>query len=215
MILNVGVPRTATVYVQETLTPVRPHGHYHFTASDWSYSAFQPIPEEWEGDYKVGFVRNPFDLLVSHWCLLQRFDVVMQRHHIGSALLDFRDWVTLVAHRRHRYPQRYPLFFQLFHDDWSIGVDYLGRYETLDDDLAAIAGITGATYEPGDRVNASTRDVDWHAYYDEPIYRTVEEAWGPELAYFGYDREGPTGKTLTTYGQCPRPTHLRVEEDTP
>lgn len=214
-VLNVGVPRTGTVYIQETLSNVRPHGHYHFTVSDWSYIAFKRIPEEWGNDFKVGVVRNPFDLLVSNYALLHRMDVLMHHYDRDLAALDFRDWLTLVAHRRGKYPLRYPLHFQYFRDDWSLGVDYLARFETLDADLAEVARLTGGTFTPQAPVNTSPRNP-WRGYYDDQMLAMVEDAWYADLAYFGYSRDGVTDDALTTFGHQPRPLReITARPETP
>lgn len=205
-ILNIGVPRTGSVYVSRTLSPAWPHAHHQFTGSDWSHANFANTSlaqARKQGAFIVGFVRNPFDLLVSHWSLLRRPDVMLHYFDRDLAHLDFRSYVALVTNRRHLYPQRFPLHFPLFDDQWNLVPDYLGRFETLDEDLRRIAEITGATYTPTGRVNASARQ-DWRAYYDEQIYELVEEAYYADLQFFGYGRDGVTD-ALTTFGHQPRP----------
>lgn len=214
-VLNIGVPRTGTVYVQETLSNVRPHGHYHFTASDWSFANFKPIPPEWADDFKLGVVRNPFDLLVSHYSLLRRMDVLLHYYDRNLAGLDFREWLAVVANRRGRYPQRHPLHFQYFKSDWSLGLDYLARFETLDIDLAEVAQLTGAEFTARAPVNTSDRG-DWQDYYDDEMLAMVEDAWFADLTYFGYDRRGVTDRALTTFGYRPRPLRtITARPETP
>lgn len=205
-VLNVGVPRTGTVYIQETLSNVRrPHHHWHFTASDWSHVAFEPIGPEQADDYKLGVVRNPFDLLVSNYTLLRRMDVLMHHYDRDLAALPFRDWLTLICHRRGKYPMRYPLHFQYFTDDWHLGVDYLARFETLDDDLAKVAEITGGTFTPKEPVNTSARNP-WRSYYDPGMRAMVEDAYYADLAFFGYSWDGwDAHRAMTTFGHDPRP----------
>jgi hypothetical protein len=216
MVTNLAVPRTGSVYVQTALSNARPHGHYHLLPGvDWSHAAMTPVPGEWADDVVVGFVRNPFDLLVSVWSMLHRMDALMHSVDREAAQLPFRDWLTLVAHRRHHWPQAYPLHFQLFRPDWSLGVDYLGRFETLDEDLAAIARITGGTHRARDVVNASHRGM-WQSYYDEDMLRLVENAWFADLTYFGYHRHGHSpGLAMTTFGENPQPIrHIRARSTT-
>lgn len=205
-VLNIGVPRTGTVYVQRTLSPVWPHGHYQFTRADWTHAGFTNLCcGDLDADtFVVGFVRNPFDLIVSHYALLQRMDVLVAHHDRRLATLPFRDYVELVAHRRNLYPQRFPLHFPLFDDDWKLVPHYLGRAETLDTDLHAIADLTGATYTPMSPVNTAPRG-DWRGYYDDTLYRLVEDAWHADLTYFGYSRDGITGAAKTTFGLDPQP----------
>ena len=206
-VLNIGVPRTATVYIQGALSNVRqPHHHWHLTDSDWSHVAFVQVPPEYEGDFKLGVVRNPFDLLVDLWSLMRRMDVLMHHYDRDLATLEFRDWLTLVAHRRGKYPLRYPLHFQLFRPDWSLGVDYLARVETLDEDLAKVAEITGGTYTRSAPVNTAERNPRWQDYYDSSMVETVQDAWYADLAYFGYTLDGySNAAAMTSFGLNPKP----------
>lgn len=207
-VVNLAVPRTASVYIQRSLSNiVRPHGHYHLIRPcDWTHAGIQLLPEECRCEFIIGVVRNPFDLLVSTWSNLRNMDVLMHAHDRG-ACLDFRDWLTLVAHRRHHWPQAYPLHWQLFDDRWRLGVNYLARFETLDQDLAAVAEHTGGVFTPQPPVNASPRDGHWSTYYDEPMLRLVEEAWFADLRYFGWSRDGwNIRKAMTTFGLDPEPT---------
>ena len=209
MILNLGVPRTGTVYAQQTLAPIRPHGHYVPDMAGWPYSTFQPLPVEYTGDFTFAVVRNPFDLIVSWWSLMHRHDV--QQHHPDRKLahLTFRDAVTLMAHRVDDWPRRPTLFHQLFGDGWKLAdMDYLARYETLHDDYAEIARLAGGTYTPKPPANSSERD-DYRGYYDDHLIGLVEDAWGADLSFFGYSVDGPVGTALTTFGPNPRPTSLK------
>jgi hypothetical protein len=208
-VLNLAVPRTGSVYVSRTLDNVRPHGHYCLTRSDWSFSAISRPPQEWlDEDFVVAFVRNPFDLLVSVYSMLRRPDALAHKYAIDhtAAVLDFRDWVALVANRRHHWPQAYPLFFQLFADDWTLGVDYLGRYETLDQDLTQIARLTGGTFTPAGRMNASERWEGWRDYYDDATIEQVRRAYAADLLYFGYGLNGVSDRSITTFGPDPKPS---------
>lgn len=206
-VLNIGVPRTATVYIQERLSNVRkPHRHWHLTGSDWSHVAFEKVPDEYFDDFILGVVRNPFDLLVSNFALLHRMDVLMHHYDRDLAGLEFRDWLTLIAHRRGRYPLRYPLHFQLFRPDWSLGVDYLARFETLDADLTEVARLTGGEFTPAEPANTAPRNKDWRAYYDPRMREMVEDAWYADLSYFGYSFDGyDDDRAKTTFGLKPRP----------
>lgn len=199
------------MYVQDTLSPVRPHGHYQLVDSNWRHVGFREVPLEWRDDYVVGFVRNPYSLLVSWYALMHRMDVQMHHYDRELAILSFRDFVTLLAHRRHSWPQRYPLHWQLFDEDWSLGVNYLGRFETLDADLRHIAEITGATYTPREPSNAAPHQP-YREFYDNSLIRLVDEAWHADLSYFGYDIDGPTGQHLVEFGpgsSAPAPNKQR------
>lgn len=209
MILNIGVPRTGTVYAQRALSPIRPHGHYVPDMTGWPDSTFKPVLPEYAGDFTFAVVRNPYDLIVSWWSLMFRHDV--QQHHPDRKLahLTFRDAVTLMAHRVDDWPRRPTLFHQLLTPDWKLtGLDYLARYETLDADLREVARLAGGTYTPQPPANSSERN-DYRGYYDDHLIGLVEDAWGADLSFFGYSIDGPTGNACTTFGHNPRPTSLK------
>lgn len=192
-ILNLGVPRTGTVYAADALQPNIGHGHFRVSDSVCT-DLVTGQKVDIDGCYVVGFVRNPFDLLVSHYRVLH--EPAFEDHPDAPlAGLHFRDYVTLVCHRYTTPAGVFPtprksLFFQLF-DATRLVPDYIGRYETLDDDLQRIAGITGAAYTPGTKTNASSRGP-YRDFYDAPIAEEVAERFAYDLAMFGYNMDGPT-----------------------
>lgn len=203
-LMNIGVPKTGTVYFEASMIGAIVRHHYEFTDRDWSSSSFTKVKlEDYEDAFKVAFVRNPFDMLVSHFCFLRRPDVQLHHYDVGLTPLSFRSWLHHIAERVELYPQRDELFFQLW--EWRGGKkdkflpDYLGRFETLESDLVKISELTGVKYRKGKPKN-DTSHQHYSEFYDEELYALVEERWGKELKFFGYDRYGVSYPADIQYG---------------
>lgn len=198
MVLNLGVPRTASRYVALTLYPNAGHGHYQIS-NGVCVDLTTGRRVETAGIFVVGFVRNPFDLLVSHYRILAHPDFA-EHPDADLAELPFGGYVAAVAERTEVGPGVFPrpgrLFSQLYDRD-RLAVDYLGRWETLEADLQRVASITGATYTPGPAVNAAPRLSGWQDYYDGPTTQLVDHRWGEDLRQFGYSFAGMTRPTVT------------------
>jgi hypothetical protein len=88
--------------------------------------------------YKFGFVRNPWDRVVS---LYERREGAERRHDMGFA--DFVRWIDYSSSTcPHSSPHRYQL-------DWFVDgsgemlADFIGRFERLEDDWAFVANKIG------------------------------------------------------------------------
>lgn len=209
IILNVGIPRTATTYVSETIRPNVGHGHYTIGSEKYynhTDGKFHPLNREQV--YVVGFVRNPFDLLVSHYRILWEDAFIKHPHATYARYTSFPSyvralWSNRIIAERGVFPrngQTESLFFQLWTNPepnfvWKhpVGVDYLGRYETLEEDLRWIAAITGTTYTPRGRMNQSSRGIGWEGHYrDLDFRREFAYRYRYDLRKFGYNFEGIT-----------------------
>jgi len=180
---QIGVPRTGTVYRENTMVGLALRGHYYFGKHNPVSYFTEANPNE--NDFVFAFVRNPFDLLVSHYEFIKRPDV--QKHHPDAHMKDwtFREYLNEVSTRYNGYPNCGPLFFQLYSHDGRFIPDYLGRFETMEQDINEICRLTGCGYNKKDKINASTRK-DYKEYYDSDMKLTVQRVWGGELNLFKY-----------------------------
>ena len=71
-------------------------------------------------------------------------------------------------------------------------VNYLGHYETLHDDYAAICARLGLDATELPRHNRRTFR-DYRDYYDDATRELVGDVWRKDIEMFGYDFEGLTG----------------------
>jgi len=128
------------------------------------------------------FVRNPWDMLVSQYeFVLQSRDNKRHRTVRGSSFAQFvRYWLG----RRGRGRQT-PYVVD---DSGRRIVDFIGRYESLEDDFREVTlrlGIAGRL----PRLGASSRR-DYRSYYDDRLAAFVGDVLADDLQIFGYHFDG-------------------------
>jgi hypothetical protein len=150
-------------------------------------AAKEMLPDEiYRGLFKFVFVRNPWDLQVSSW------------HHIGREKPSVLNGITTFEQfLRHKLDPERPYDFMLdisqeIQSDYLIDlhgnviVDYLGRYENLEDDFRAVCEHIGL---PRINLPHERRAVDRHdyrRYYDDDTAALVAEHYAADIEYLGY-----------------------------
>jgi hypothetical protein len=159
----------------------------HF--APWPYTRFRPhapaaVLESWlpaevfEGLFKFGFVRNPWDLLVSYWTFIRQTPG-HKRHRRVMALPSFAHYVEYEI-RRGSFSQ----VGMLCGRDGRVLVDFVGRFESLEADFAFICrriGIDAAL----PKVNVANRG-DYREFYTPALVDRVGEAYADDIERFGY-----------------------------
>lgn len=130
----------------------------------------------WREAFTFGFVRNPWDRLVSLYHY-QRRQANRPEHRVG-----FDDW--LAAHGPD-WNGRRPQLFWLCDEDGRELVDFVGRYERLSTDFAYVARQLGRPDLKLSRMNTSTREP-YQAYYSDWQRDMVGEWYADEVARYGY-----------------------------
>lgn len=170
---------------------------YHYTA--WQYRVIFGR-KAFDHYFKFTFVRNPWDRLYSAYNYLKNggWDendrLWAEKHWADIATFEqfVLEWLTperLDAHL-HLRPQHYFLL------DWrgKVLVDYLGYFETIDDDFSIIA----AKVNPNaslTHTNASPRGGYQEAYSDQARDK-VGRLYKRDIDLFGYEFEGVHRKTV-------------------
>lgn len=151
----------------------------HIPASEFS----RMVPREvWEGSFKFAFVRNPWDRLVSWHCMCVQnppansFTQAVQARHV-----DFADFLRDTEDPLLERTRRNQIDFLTDESGQSL-VDFVGRYERLEEDFARL-GLAGAPALP--RLN-STRRRDYRLYYTDELREIVAERFARDCAHFGY-----------------------------
>ena len=137
-------------------------------------------PAAWRDYFKFCFVRNPFDRAVSdyRWRTAKR----------GGPTLDFAGFLQSMADRDFRHPA-IPRHFDnwpIYTIDGQVEVDFVGRFERLEDDLAAVFDRIGLAPAHLPHAKASGRDDDYRDCYGSRERRLVERLFANELNQFGY-----------------------------
>jgi len=137
-------------------------------------------PEPWRDYFKFCFVRNPFERAVSDWR--------WRMHKTRRADLDFGDYLVHLQNRDFSHPA-IPRHFDnwpIYTLDNQIAVDFVGRFERLESDLAKVFDRLGFDSPRLPHAKAMRRDKDWRAYYGPREQSLVAALFERELRQFDY-----------------------------
>jgi hypothetical protein len=131
--------------------------------------------------YIFTFVRNPFDWAVSN------YEYVKQRQYHPSYdyfnKMSFYEYVKALP-----YKGRFQLDYILDRNE-NIIVDFVGKYENIDNDIKEVNRKLGVDLNIGNR-NKSMRG-DWTQYYDNETAELVVNKFIEDFLYFNYSTTFP------------------------
>ena len=155
--------------------------------------------EEWKKLYTFAVVRNPWDRLVSWYSMIAqatyRYDPLFwKRPRIWRyAVNNSRDFKSFIkncdAVVMDRGVEKSFAFDQLSYiekAEGGVGVKYVARYENLSEDLPQIWEILNLDMPEPSRLNASKRQKDYRAYYDDETAQIVADRFHRDIEVFGY-----------------------------
>jgi hypothetical protein len=138
---------------------------------------------ELAGYFSFGFVRNPWDRMVS---VYRRTDPHLLEHVRGLGIelrdLAFAEFLARTAGIEHAHLAEQARFVCDASD--RVLVDFVGRFETLEKDFRTVCRRL-KTEAPLPRLNASQRD-DYRSYYDERTRALVAQRYRRDIDVFGY-----------------------------
>jgi hypothetical protein len=137
--------------------------------------------------YKFSFVRNPYDLLVSLYFYVKP----SERHRGRSAVKDMEYKDFLKWHISHNPPCQVD-FITDPHDS-KLLVDHIGRFETLENDIAMIQerlDIRVGGNIKHKNPSFGREGKDYEVYYDEESRNLVENYFQRDLNLLGYNFNG-------------------------
>jgi hypothetical protein len=130
--------------------------------------------EVWRGYFKFAFDRNPWDRQVS-WYLYKT--------KTKRARPSFE---RFMADRRRAYVTNYAQYTI----DGALAVDFVGRYENLEEDLNRALELAGAEARVSvPRVNVTPNKDEargYRSYYSPDTQAVVADWYEPEIALLGY-----------------------------
>jgi hypothetical protein len=151
-------------------------------------AAQELLPREFFDElFKFAFVRNPWDLQVSSFHHIRR----ERPHYLGGhdRFEDFLRW-KLDPERPYQYHVDTSIERQ---SDYLIDlrgrvlVDFIGRYEQLEADFAAVCRRIGITAPAlPHRRHSADRERDYRSYYTPETAELVAEHFRPDIELLGY-----------------------------
>lgn len=187
----IHIPRTAGTSISRHIHPQASRMYLaHATASFVKYQLDMTGPAVWDKLFTFAFVRNPWERLVS-WYLFYR------RHRKGRKVLPFHDFI-----------QRDSMIMGSFaHNGWTdtnlwsqaifltdnatpsgnIMVDFVGKYENIDEDFAYICSKLELPMHIRKKNNVAA--YNYKDYYTDEDAARVEKLCAWEIKQFGYKFE--------------------------
>jgi hypothetical protein len=150
-------------------------------------AAKEMLPRElFQELFKFAFVRNPWDLQVSSYHHIQR-----ERPHLMTAIEDFSSFIRWKLDKERPYHYIVDTSMELQSDyvrdlSGEIIVDYVGRYENLQEDFdEACRRIGIAPRQLPHRRRARDRQA-YRRYYDDQTAELVAKHFRSDINAFGY-----------------------------
>ena len=167
----------------------------HETDKHFTLSQYKNVLDKnaYRSLYKFATIRNPWDMLVSHY---------FSPHWGGDVEWDRTKFVTLIKKRRtlrqfistrerslsERALAKIGLSQLVKQSSLVSDIDFLIRFEKLDEDFAKVCNQLGIEHVALSKRNASTRS-HYSKYYDEESIELVAKRFAEEIAYGGYTFE--------------------------
>jgi len=150
-------------------------------------AAKEMLPHEvFEKLFKFAFVRNPWDLQVSSWHHIRR-----ERPHLLTGIEDFPTFIRWKLDPERPYQYHIDTSIELQSDylkDLSgrIIVDFIGRYENLQEDFDQVCRTIGIAPRQLPHKRQAKNRSDYRKYYTDEIAELVARHFKPDIEAFGY-----------------------------
>jgi hypothetical protein len=152
--------------------------------------------EYWRSYFKFAFVRNPWDRLVSWWCMIEQNALAKRpmngfQRFILSRANTFDQFLSNCDEEYHDGDGSKWIFrnqLDYISDANGVTVDFVGRFERLESDFATISSRLGLSGLQIPHVNRSTRK-HYSKYYSEAASRLVAARFARDIQAFSYSFE--------------------------
>lgn len=195
----VHIPKTAGISIEKHFGKGHKGGLDKYHVFSWRLK--NHLPELWNSYYTFAFVRNPWDRTISAFFWMDKATKNAVAHplmklneshkYLRQFNNDIRAFVKyFYRHQKevmnmdlHFIPQSYWLFDSY---DKPIDIDFIGRFENLEEDFKIICKNIGAEYRGLPHKNKSNRG-NYKDYYDERTKEMIYEIYKKEIDYLGYE----------------------------
>lgn len=182
----IHVSKTGGTSIEHALNPNIPldkpsisdtTGNTKFIDKHWSAKRYQrEYPDEYKNFFTFAFVRNPWDRMLSNYKFLKL---------IGRINCSFNEWIINPTWGFGAYSYER----MICDDSNAIIVDYIGKFETLQQDFNTVCDKIGIHQQQLPHTN-KTNHKHYTEYYDEETKQIVAEKYAKDIEYFGYEFGG-------------------------
>jgi hypothetical protein len=189
--------------------------------SNWSKYK-EVFPDAWDTYFKFTFVRNPWDRVVSslYWHLYHtevEFYNSRRKRRIGARDIKrqelYREWIQNFNHFlrdddclpriiRSKHNKKFnPCYKYIYDKDMNLMVDFIGKYETINEDMMRIQSILGLPIETIPHNNSlKEKRPHYSAFYNEENIEIIRDLYSTDIEMFGYEFERvlPYDESLAT-----------------
>ncbi len=157
----------------------RPERHYHPSIGFYEHMPAWRVKTYidqniWDNYYKFSFERNPWDRQVSF------FNYKNRNRTIKSS------FESALRKRKSSYVNNY----DLYSIDGDIALDFIGKYENLEEDFQTITRAIGLDAEmilPVTNASKTSDTKPYREYYNDKNRHLIAEWYRREIDYFGYE----------------------------
>jgi hypothetical protein len=202
--IMVRVPRTASSSMKQALEEAFAQdaaARFHGARLDEDCRMLMKRPQ-WPAAYTFGFVRNPWERLVSVYFFLftdaaQRaigvlaqqgaidFDTAWRHERMWEERPPFSDWITGGFEHFHLMAKNQLDY--LVDDQGKVAVSFIGRYENLDADFAKVCRDIGIPERPLAHHRNRTEHRPYPDYYTPAAVARVAEVYARDIDFFRYE----------------------------
>jgi hypothetical protein len=173
------------LHAQRSLPVGKPKYHKHTKAA----KVREVLGPVWNECFKFAFIRNPWDLMVSsyHWWLIYAeifpalHDDIARIREMGSFSVFIRSEFGRSMLNEHRGGD----LTEWISDGDEIIVDFVGRYENLNEDWSKVCQALQVPVLPLGQENQVVRQ-DYRVFYDDESRELVANRFARTIELFGY-----------------------------
>lgn len=173
-ILFVHIPRTGGTIIEKSISNNFQESYLkekHFESYDYKWAH----QEYWDTCFKFGFVRNPYDWIVS---FSHRYQINVETF---VSYLERNPMIYAHCHNGPRWGQKLP--FSNILD----GVDFVGKFENLKEDYKYLQNKFDLPPLLEEKVKVTeNRKKDFKWYYDEQLFDRVTKIFKKDLKKYEY-----------------------------
>jgi hypothetical protein len=150
----------------------------YYKTSSYINKKMNMTPYKWDTYYKFCFIRNPYDKIVSAWNHVDRFHIPFKN------FLNLTNKCNDVQYMHVFLPQ----VRNILDEKGKINIDYIGKFETLEEDFQKILkniGIQNIIHDVNKQMNKRNHEI-FYKYYDQDLLNKVNILLKEDFQFLDY-----------------------------